>query len=974
MKTKLVKIFSLLFFIILSSQNIIAQEKGTVRGTITDKSTGETLIGVNIVVEGTTTGTVTDFDGNFNLVNIPAGTVILNFSYISYATQTISEVEIKDGEVTILNVQMAPASEEIEEVTVTAKQLTNSEYAILSMQKRAEGIQDGISSLEMKKFGSSNAAESMVKVTGVSVMNGKDIFVRGLGDRYSSVQMDGQQLPGTDPYKNSADIDLIPSNLLENIITSKTFTADLPGTFTGGNVNIKTKAFPEQFTLNFRIATAYNDQSSLNDAFLTFEGSETDWLGYDKGFRNIPDILKERGSELTSNLYIKARRGEQNPDEAALLDESVRSLNGQMSPTTMSTPLNQRISFSTGNQWQVFGNKQIGFVAGINYRRDFSFYNNGITANWELVQSGAESLGEKYIFDDIRATENPQVNGLATLAFKYSNNGSLELNYSYNHDAEKAARLQDGIFPAALSGTTRFQTRSLSFTERELQMVKLTGQHVFLKLNNTRVEFNGSKIASSQYEPDVRLFANSYRLDDNNDTTGYYMSRAEYDMPFHFWRELKDDQLQGKIDISIPFAQAKNSSNKIKLGGFYSDKERRFTETIYQYERNKGEPYNGNPDFYFGPENIGIIDIDNRGNNIIGNYIYNQTKHQNNYLGITGVDALYAMVTYNFIPKLKAIFGLRYETTKMSVELLDKDEVVALSYIPEDKLEEFRGEIDEKDFLPSVNLIYALSENMNVRVSGSQTIARPNLRELAPFASFDFIGGVIYNGNPNLERTTIQNYDVRWEWFVRPGELFAISAYSKQFKNPIILQYLLGVKNPQIQYQNTESGLLYGIELEARKNLDFVSNALRDFSFGFNFSLIDSKVDVNEFEQETAAANGYEVKELRPFPGQSPYLVNFNISYSNPDIGLNSTIDFNKFGDRMTETNVDTPDIYESSDGMLNFNLSKSFMKNFSVGFRIKNLLDSKFKKSVKYNNQDYIYQQYEVGRTYTLSLSYNIN
>jgi outer membrane receptor protein involved in Fe transport len=974
MKTKLVKIFSLLFFIILSSQITIAQEKGTVRGTITDKSTGETLIGVNIVVEGTTTGTITDFDGNFNLVNIPAGTVNLVFSYISYATQTISEVEIKDGEVTVLNVQMAPASEEIEEVTVTAKQLTNSENAILSMQKRAEGIQDGISSLEMKKFGSSNAAESMVKVTGVSIMNGKDIFVRGLGDRYSSVQMDGQQLPGTDPYKNSADIDLIPANLLENIITSKTFTADLPGTFTGGNVNIKTKAFPERFTLNFSIASAYNDQSTFNDAFLTYDGSETDWLGYDRGFRDIPDILTERGGELTSNLYIRARRGEQYPEEAALLNESVRSLNGQMAPTTMSTPLNQRISFSAGNQWQVFDNKQVGFVMGVNYRRDFSFYDNGVTANWELVQSGAESLGEKYIFDDIRATENPQVNGLATLAFKYSSNGSLELNYSYNHDAEKAARVQDGIFPAALSGTTRFQSRSLNFTERELQMVKFTGEHVFPKLNNSRIEYSGSKIVSSQYEPDVRLFANSYRLDENNDTIGYYMSRAEYDMPYHFWRELKDDQLQGKFDITIPFAQTKNSSNKIKLGGLYSDKVRRFTETTYQYERNKGEAYNGNPDYYFGPDNIGIIGTENNGNNIIGNYIYNQTKHQNNYLGLTGVEALYAMVTYNFTPKLKGIFGLRYETTKMSVELLDKEEVVALSYIPEDRLEDFKGEIDEKDFLPSVNLVYALTDNMNFRVSGSQTIARPNLRELAPFASFDFIGGVIYNGNPNLERTTIQNYDLRWEWFVRPGELFAISGYSKHFKNPIILQYLLGVKNPQIQYQNTESGLLYGLELEARKNLDFVSNALRDFSFGFNFSFIESKVDVNEFEQETAAANGYEVKESRPFPGQSPYLINFNLSYSNMDMGLNSTIDFNKFGDRMTETNVDTPDIYESSEGMLNLNVSKSFLKNFSLGFQVKNLLDSKFKKSVTYNNQDFIYQQYEVGRTYTLSLSYSIN
>ena len=975
MKTQLVKIISFFFFIILSSQQIIAQETGTVRGTVTDEESGETLIGVNIVIEGTTKGTITDFYGNFNLTNVPAGKVNLVFSYISYTTKTISDVEVKPGDVTVMNVQMAPATEEIAEVTVTAQQLTNTENAILSMQKKAEGIQDGISALEMKKFGSSNAAESMIKVTGVSVMNGKDVFVRGLGDRYSSVQMDGQQLPGTDPYKNSADLDLIPANLLENIITSKTFTPDLPGTFTGGNVNIRTKSFPERFTLNFGISAAYNDQASLNDNFLTYEGASTDWLGYDQGFRDIPDILLERGDKLTTNLYVRARQGEKYPEEAALLDEAARSVNSQMSPTTMTSPLNQKVTFSLGNQWEVFGNKQIGFAMGINYRRDFSFYENGTSANWELVQAGAESLGERYVLEDSKAVENPQINGLATLAFKYSPSGSIEFNYSYNHDAEKAARLQDGIFPAALSGTTRFQTRGLNFTERELQMFKLKGNQVIKGLNNTRIDYSASRIQSTQNEPDVRLFANSYRLDENGvDTTGYYMSRAEYDMPFHFWRELNDDQLQGQVDITIPFAQSKNTSNKIKIGGFYSNKDRTFSETAYQYERNKGEIYNGNPDFYFGPENTGIIGVDSRDRNIIGNYLYNQTKHQNNYLGNTEVNAAYGMVTYNLTPKFKTILGLRYEITKMNVELMDKEDVVALTYIPDDQLLDYKGNIDVHDFLPSLNLVYALTDNANLRLSGSQTIARPNLRELAPFASFDFIGGVIYNGNPQLDRTVVQNYDLRWEWFMRPGELLAVSAYYKHFENPIILQYLLEVANPQIMYQNTEEGELYGFEIEARKNLDVISQSLRDFSAGFNLSLIKSMVDVNEFEQETAERNDWEVKKTRPFPGQSPYLLNLNLSYNNPVIGLNSTLSFNKFGDRMTETNVDTPDIYESSDGMLNFNSSKKFMKNFSVGFKVKNILDSKFTKAVTYNDKQFIYQQYELGRTFTLSLSYSIN
>ena len=332
------------------------------------------------------------------------------------------------------------------------------------------------------------------------------------------------------------------------------------------------------------------------------------------------------------------------------------------------------------------------------------------------------------------------------------------------------------------------------------------------------------------------------------------------------------------------------------------------------------------------------------------------------------------MITWNLTPKLKTIFGARFETTLMKVDLMDKEKVVALSYIPEDKLEDYSGEINKKDLLPSFNAVYALTGDMNLRISGSQTIARPNLKELAPFASFDFIGGVIYNGNPNLKRTRISNIDLRWEWFTRPGELFAISWNYKNFTDPIILQYLIEVPNPQIQYQNTASGHLSGIELEARKNLDFLSQALRDFSLGINLSFIDSKVDVNAFEQATAAANGWQVKKTRPFPGQSPFLLNMNLSYINPVNGLNATLDFNKFGDRMTETNIDTPDIYESTQGMLNFNISKNFMKNFTLGFKLKNIMDSAYKKAVTYNNKEFVYQQYEPGRTYTLSISYKIN
>ncbi len=260
-----------LIMLLLGLAPVLAQ-RGTVRGTISDATTGEPLMFTNVFVKDSDPpiGAETDLDGNYEL-RLEPGTYNLKVTYIGYAPKTITDVTVTAGEVTVVDFLMEEESETLEEVVVTARQIDRTENALLALQKRATTIQDGISAQEISRFGSNDAAESMKRVTGASVVDGKYVFVRGLGDRYSSVQLNGQQLPSTDPYRNQMQLDLIPSNLLDNIIASKTFTPDQPGNFTGGNVNLKTKDFPERFTLNAGISLGYNTQSSLRDNFLTEE-------------------------------------------------------------------------------------------------------------------------------------------------------------------------------------------------------------------------------------------------------------------------------------------------------------------------------------------------------------------------------------------------------------------------------------------------------------------------------------------------------------------------------------------------------------------------------------------------------------------------------------------------------------------------------------------------------------------------------
>ena len=951
------RIFIVLSILLITTHVVSAQKSGIIRGKVSDQVSGETLIGVTVMVEGTNPliGTTTDLDGDFSIEHLAPGQYTLLFSYISYTTARISEIQLADNGVEYITVMLEPASYELEAVVeIVAARIDNSENAILMSMKKAESIQDGISAQEMKTFASSNAAESMVKVTGVSVVDGKDIYVRGLGDRYSTVQLDGQLLPGTDPDKNSAQIDLIPANFLENIITSKTFTPDQPGNFTGGNVDIRTRSFPEKFTLNFSMGTSYNDQASLKDNFLSMEGGKTDWLGYDDGTRALPDYLQDTSisKNFTSSFYLQARSSD---SLSNILNTGAKSLSGSMAPITKTSPLNQQMSFSAGNQVALGkGDMRLGFMLGGNYRRDYTLYTDGVAGSWELSDANADRLNEYYDLVDVKGVESPKVNLMGKLSLKYSKTDMLEFLVLYNHDADIISRYLYGSHPEYVTNNV-FQTRSLHFKEREMALYRATGRNVFENANNMELQYSGSYIKSMQTEPDRMLFANEWDTANNL----YHITNANYDLPFHSFRDLTDTQWQGSADLTIPVLQSKHKSNKVKFGGSFSNKNRVYNEQAYEVERRNGPKYDGDPLAYFSYDNMGIIAYDSiRNRYTYGNVIVDKDVSGNSYEGYEQIGAAYAMFSYNFTMRLKVVGGVRYERTDFQV-----------------------GEGDSlgihvNDFLPSLNISYALTDNMNLRASYTHTLARPNMRETAPFASFDFIGGVIMNGNPELKRTLIKNMDLRWEYFPEPGELIAVSAYYKDFTDPIIRQNLVGLGNPQVKYSNVDQALVTGLELEFRKNLDVISPALRDFKFGANLSYIYSAVDIIDEEFEIISARNPEFDEpVRPFQGQSPWLVNANIIYSNDSNGINSSLSYNWYAPRLSEvSDKGTPDIYESTYGMFNFVFKKQMGQHFSASFTAKNLLNTPYMKTYTYKGEEYYSSYYQLGRTYGITLTYKID
>ena len=944
--------------------------QGTVSGQIVDGQTGEELIGATVQAEGTGSGTITDVSGNYQL-KLDPGTYTLVVSYISYASQKVEGVIVVEGENQSLDLALEEENTQLDEVVVTAQAIRDNDVALLKIQKNALAVQDGISAKEIAQLGTSNAAESMSQVTGASVEDGKYVVMRGLGDRYSISQLNGVTLPSTDPYRNSSSLDLIPSDVVENIVTVKTYTPDQPGNFTGGKVDITTKALPEEFFLNFGVSATYNTQSSFIDNFLT-DGAqgETDWLGYDDGTREIPSEFIEFRDRIPSasqaNGLERASRSPANEEERAVLNQTADAFETPFLATEASVPLDYGIDFSVGSRTTLFG-KNLGYSAAVSYSRGYTFYDDGEYGLF--FDGGIDELRNEQSYNVTNGDQNTRVGGMVSLAYQVSPNQEIVLENLYNHDNLVSARTYRGFWQSFRGGST-FEDRLVTFQERELNNTQLRGKHFFPNLlNGSRLEWTAGYAVSTQDEPDIRLAG--FGVPTGN--LGYSLNQSEIGiLPSRIYRDLQDDQLSAKLDISIPLS-AEQSDNMIKFGGAYSNKRRDFREDFISLVGQSEDRLN--PDYitfreagqdddisdFFDLANFGIVNTpESTGSGLYGagNFYADQTRPGNIYTGEETILGGYAMVSYSVLKKLKVVGGARVEVTNFSSEASDGEQ----------------GSIEATDLLPAINLIYKISENSNVRVAASQTLARPNLREISPFTSFSGISIPIFTGNTNLDRTLIQNYDVRYEIYPNAGELFAVSVYYKNFDQPIVLQLTPTTSTPEIRPVNVENGRVLGAEIEFRKSLGFITPALENMRFSINASYIDSQADRTEQELEAIRQSDRpNLEDTRPFQGQSPYIVNVALFYNNDPLAWENSLSFNIWGERLAfATRALDPDVYDQPRPTLNFTSRKRLGDSYAIGFKAENLLNPAIEQAYDFNGEP-VFESFTRGISFSLSVSYNL-
>jgi TonB-dependent receptor len=945
MKNILVALLTVLSF------GVFAQT-GKIRGTVIEDATGLPLIGCSVIIEGTTTGGITDFDGNYTITVAP-GTYTVVSSYVSFATQKVSNIVVKDGGVTIVPLRMKDQSITGETFELTAKQVRNNEAAISTIKRKSVNLIDGISAQTFAKTGDNSAAGALKRVTGVSIQGGKNVYVRGLGDRYTKTILNGITIPGLDPDRNSVQVDIFPTSVVDNIVVYKTFSPDLPGDFTGGMVDIVTKDFPESKFFNISASYSYNPDMHFKSDFLSYKGYTSDLWADGAALRSNPISPK---SEIPRPLI--------SPEANAGLQKVSRAFDRDMSSIEANSLLNQRYNITYGNQFD--GEKNtIGFVASLGYSMQYTYYddfefntfqNSDTTSkfNLELVEQNNGAVGKQEVL----------WNGLLSTSLKREKSKySLTLFHTQN-GIKTATRLLQENTDFSQNLVTLDKT-NLYYNQRSISNVLLATKHQFNKKLELKTAISPSLALNK--EPDLRQTV--YVISDDGE---YTLAYGEGALVNRAYRNLEEININAKADLKWDFNQWSEMKSTLKTGVNYVFKERSFDVVEYNF-RNIGQPeYSGNPDQLFTNEYL--FSAENSPITGEGIYAIGQIDSSNIYVANQTVIAGYIMNELPIDSSLKVIYGARVEKAEMKYSG-ERQTVID----PKEDIFKDRVVLDELDFLPAVSMVYAVAKDLNIRGNFSRTLARPSFKEKSGAQIYDAVTQITFIGNLDLVQTYINNYDLRFEKYMGSTDIISISGFYKTFTNPIEVVSYNATSADNITPRNVDKATVLGVEFEVKKNLEFISEKLKNISIGSNVTFAKSEVEMSDIEFQSRvleARDGQTIEKTRDFQGQAPFLINSFLGYTNRDKGIDATLSYNVQGKSLAIVGIGRiPDVYDKAFHDLTIKLSKSLggeIKRHKISFNVRNMLNQKRQRIYSsFNANDEIFSSYSEGRFFGVGYSY---
>lgn len=948
-----VLIIGLTLIFSLGISNAQVPVAGVITGKITDGETGEALRGASVMIVETKNGAYSDTKGMYRIKKVADGIYSLRITYVGYEPRILEKVVVVDGKPTTTNVVMSVITTGTKEVVVEAERSNDNAAAMLAARKNASQVSDGIGREEISKLSDGDAGQALKRVSGVTLVEGKYVFVRGTSDRYSNTTLNGSALTSTEPDKKSFAFDMFPSELLENANVIKSFTPDLPGNFAGGLVQLNTIDFPVGTSLKLSASQGFNDYVTFKGGgFMNTAGGGTDWIGIDDGSRALPsDFPIDR---LAMNQLLRDVKNSSDPAlqaaAVAKLDNIGRQFqNDNWSTGTETVAPNGSIALTYTDIFSVGEVDQLGLVASANYGSGWQ--------NNRMVRGGVLSDPNDYLFkfNGFSSTHTVSWSALMNVAYRIGSTSTISFKNAFNRSADV-----ENVYLSGENFAQSVEQRLLSFqfVQKQLYAGTFGGEHTLSMANNALLDWKLGFSNSKRDEPDFRRLQFLRNSSDSGQPlfAGFDQSpQGAGSRAGRFFSNLNDDAISAGFNFTMPIT----TTFKVKVGGLVENRSRTFKArslTIVQGSENNVS------DLFTIPDNDVIPDLRSMFADSLysvekGRLSYSEdSKLADQYDALENLVAGYAMIDAPFEIaglQMRTIVGARLEK---SVQELNSFTVTD---------EPVRVDQNLLDVLPAVNLIIKPNESFNIRLGASQTLARPSLREYAPFQFYDFQQQATIAGNPNLKRALIKNYDLRFEYFTGPGEVLSLSGFYKQFHNAIE-ETIFPQQSEIVRSFGNANGQAnnIGIELEIRKSLGFIAEPLQFLIVSFNGAIINSDITVEQAG----------VKDSRAMWGQSPYTINASLAYVNPDTRTSVTFGYNTAGRRIIQVNLvgvfqGDPHVYELPRDVIDFSVIQPIGEAFEVKLAIRDLLN----QPLKWEQSGALIQSNVRGMGVTLGFGYKL-
>ena len=895
------------------------QPRGTLAGDVIDGANGQPVPRASItIVADPPIQLRSDEYGKYR-VELPPGRYRVVVQAPKFLDAAIDTVEVKAGETADGTVVLAAASQVTKvDVQETVSPVAATAESMLQERKLAATVTDGLSAEEIRQTVASDAAGALQKVTGVSVVDSGYVYVRGLGERYSSTMLNNSLIPTTEPEKRVVPLDLFPAALIESIRVVKSYTPDLPGEFSAGVVQLSTVDFPTQPVLKVSMTTGYNT-ATTRKRFLSYPGGGTDFFGFDDGTRALPAAVPA-DQRIIPGRFTPAQlqaigRSFANNWEPSLIE--------QMRPQ-------QSYSVVGGNTF-----KRVGIVGALTFTNRPQ---NQAEIQRFIRMGGGKPLVFTTYEDFNVGNEAIRLGGVLNVAFKLSANNKLVVRNTLTRDADKEAREFRGYDG---SNDSTLWSQRLRWVERSLLSNSIEGTHALVDHGNWNFRWQFTTAESRRDEPDMREVIRG-QLDD-----GRWAFAALSSSGMRFSNGLKERLYEPLGEVSKPFYRG------WLTGAFTVGFRGTFRHRDFQARRFRFIPVRSTTLNLFAPSNQLFAAENIRPD---GFQIIEFTRATDSYNADMDIYAGYATVDMNLGPRWRVTGGVRVEDADINVVTLDP-------LIPNAKPQ--TASLVNRDPMPGVNVTYMLTPRQNLRAGYSRTVSRPDFRELSPFDFNNVYGGFVTQGNPNLVRAKVQNTDFRWEWFPGGNRLLAASFFHKDFDNPIEVT-ILPSNDLRQTFINAAGARNIGFEIEGRTTLSVLSPRLREWFVGGNYTFVDSNIRIRPQDSILLTSRN------RPLIGTSRHIFNVLTEWKKPRWRSESRLDFNYVGRRVTDVGTfGVPDIYQEPLTLVDFSYRFYLVESgkYSVRFTGENLADNHY----HWTQGEFTQRSFRLGRTFTVGLSVNI-